>query len=214
MEIKYFDELPSTHTYLIEKLKNDEITSPCAILANRQTQGIGSRGNSWEGMDENLFLSFCIKKESLPSDLPIASMSIYFAYQLKELLEQLGSSVWLKWPNDFYIDDKKVGGMITSVIKDEIVICSVGINLKKAPKKFQIIDINIDNIELTKKYLSSLKSVIFWKEIFRKYQVEFNKSRHFFYYDEEVKKKVSLEDAKLLEDGSIVLNHKRKYSLR
>ena len=52
-----------------------------------------------------IFFSFAIKIDELPTDLKLESASIYFAYLLKETLYELGSCVWLKWPNDFYIDD-------------------------------------------------------------------------------------------------------------
>lgn len=55
----------------------------------------------------NLFFSFVLKRNDLPSDLQIQSASIYFSYILKEVLALEGSKIWLKWPNDFYIDNKK-----------------------------------------------------------------------------------------------------------
>ncbi len=82
---------------------------------------MGSRENSWQSSSGNLHLSFCIKEGDLPSDLPLASVSIYFAYLLKEILQEKGSRIWLKWPNDLYLDDKKVGGVISTKISDFIV---------------------------------------------------------------------------------------------
>ncbi len=110
--------------------------------------------------------------------------------------------------------DKKIGGTITSVISDSFVLCSMGINLKNAPKDFEIIDINIEKNLLIKKYFLKLKQVIFWKDVFSQYEIEFEKSRCFFYTDSASGKKVSLEDATLLEDGSIMIENRRIYSLR
>ncbi len=126
----------------------------------------------------------------------------------------MGSKVWLKWPNDFYIDDKKVGGTITARIADKFLLCSMGINLKSAPEKFEKIDINIERNLLIEKYFLKLKQVIFWKDVFRQYEIEFEKSRCFFYTDVKSDKKVSLEGAQLLEDGSIMIENRRIYSLR
>jgi len=214
LEIHYHDTLPSTHRTLEEGLRAKTLVPPLAIVAHHQTDGIGSRGNAWQGLDGNLFLSFCVTKDTLPHDLPLASTSIYFSSIMIGVLKALDSSVWLKWPNDFYVDDKKVGGTITSVIRSDIVLCSMGINLHKSPDDFATIDINIEKNVLIQSYFLKLKQVIFWKDIFRQYQIEFEKSRHFSYTDSESKKRVPLSDAVLLEDGSIMIDNKRIYSLR
>ncbi|HEC1757241.1 TPA: biotin--[acetyl-CoA-carboxylase] ligase, partial [Campylobacter lari] len=53
---------------------------------------------------------------------------------------------------------------------------------------------------------------ILWKNIFSKYMLEFEKSRNFFIHNEG--KILSLKDALLYKDGSILLDNKRIYSLR
>ncbi len=214
MEILYLDEIDSTHLYLINQIKDKKVTPPFAVCAKRQLNGIGSRGNSWHSGEGNLFLSFCVRKDGLDPKLPLQSISIYFSYILKELLNKSGSKVWLKWPNDFYIGDKKAGGTITSVLKDNIIICSIGLNLKSAPKDYAALDIKTDKDILLKSYFLKLKEDIFWKDIFRKYKVEFLQSTKYSYYDKSVQKKLSLEGASLQKDGSIILNKKRIYSLR
>jgi BirA family biotin operon repressor/biotin-[acetyl-CoA-carboxylase] ligase len=214
LEIIYLKSSPSTHLELIEKLEDGTYKVPIALSADMQYNGIGSRGNSWQGLEGNLFLSFALDINTLPEDLPKHAISIYFSYIMKETLFEFGSKLFLKWPNDFYLNDKKIGGTITKILKDKIVVCSMGINLKNAPKEFEIIDINIDKNRLIKSYFLKLKEDILWKKIFRKYQVEFSRSQRFLYYDEVEKRKVSLKDAKLLEDGSIMLNGREVYSLR
>jgi BirA family biotin operon repressor/biotin-[acetyl-CoA-carboxylase] ligase len=148
--ITYLDEVTSTHKLLIQSLKNRSLKPPIALSAEIQNSGVGSRDNSWQGFNGNLFLSFCQKIDDLPSDLPQQSISIYYSYIIKSVLEDLGSNLFLKWPNDFYIGEKKIGGTITKIIDNEIVVCSIGINLKKAPEDFEIIDINIDKKQLLK----------------------------------------------------------------
>ena len=214
LEIYYHDTLPSTHRSLEAALRKGEHQPPLAYVAHAQSAGIGSRGNVWQGGEGNLYLSFALYKDDLPHDLPLASTSLYFSFIMIEVLRALGSQVWLKWPNDFYLGDKKIGGTITTVISDKIILVSMGINLKNAPKDFEMIDINIEKNLLLEKYFLKLKQVIFWKDIFRQYQIEFEKSRHFFYTDAKSGKKVPLSEARLLEDGSIMIEKRRIYSLR
>jgi len=214
LEIRYLESIDSTHLYLLDALKQKQLKPPVAVLASKQTSGIGSRCNSWISLEGNLFLSFCIHKDTLPADLPMQSMSIYFSFLLKELLSEKGSKVWLKWPNDFYIDKQKIGGTITAIIKDEIIICSIGLNLTSAPRGFGKLDIAVDRKKLIFDYFLKLKQENFWKDIFIKYKVEFLHSTSYLYHDKESGKKVSLQEAKLLEDGSIYLENRRIYSLR
>jgi len=48
--------------------------------------------------------------------LPIASASIYFSYLIKEVLSRYRKDIFVKWPNDLYINGDKVGGIITKKI--------------------------------------------------------------------------------------------------
>jgi len=212
LEIVYLKNIDSTHKFLLKKLSDFELFPPVAVVSEEQNSGIGTKDREWIGYKGNLFLSFCVKKTNLPFDLPLGSVSIYYAYILKEILAEHGSNVWLKWPNDFYIDDKKIGGVLTT-LRGENIICSIGLNLKKSPDNFQVIDINITKDELIELYFLKLKQVIFWKYIFRYYKIEFEKSKC-YKTTIDGDKKISLESAKLQEDGSILIENKKVYSLR
>ncbi|AJC85701.1 biotin--[acetyl-CoA-carboxylase] ligase [Campylobacter sp. RM16704] len=211
MEIVYFDELESTQVYLNDKIRNNEIVDNTAICAFNQSSGIGSRDNTWQSKQGNLHVSFCKKIQELPQDLPLASASIYFAFLMKEVLKKKKSKVWIKWPNDFYIDDKKIGGLMSNKINNFLII-GIGINLKYAPFNAEILDIEVDIKELLNEYFIYIDDKILWKNIFSKYMLEFEKSRNFFIHNEG--KILSLKDALLYKDGSILIDNKRIYSLR
>ncbi len=211
MKISYLESVGSTQNYLKELIKEEKIELPHAIVADMQTDGIGSRGSSWSGMEGNLFLSFAIPLRDMPSDLKLESSSIYFAFILKETLTEFGSQVWLKWPNDFYVGQVKIGGMITTLVKESI-ICGVGLNLVIAPKEFGTLDITLSREELLVKYFENIKKNSSWKQVFSKYELEFYQSRNFFTHANNLE--ISLSDAQLQSDGSIISNSKRIFSLR
>jgi BirA family biotin operon repressor/biotin-[acetyl-CoA-carboxylase] ligase len=211
MKIIRLNEVDSTHTYLKEYIKVNNYTEPICIFTNYQTNGIGSRGNSWSGIRGNLFFSFVIGKNELPDDLPMQSASIYFSYLLKSILKENSSSVWLKWPNDFYINDKKIGGTITTVSKD-LIYCGIGLNLISVNENFGKLDITINSDDILNSYFSKLKDKVSWKQIFREFKIEFQHSRKFQATIDN--KKVSLENAILNDDGSIEVNNKKVFSLR
>ncbi|OHE02212.1 MAG: biotin--[acetyl-CoA-carboxylase] ligase [Sulfurimonas sp. RIFOXYD12_FULL_33_39] len=211
MQILYLESIGSTQKYLKELVAQNKISLPYAVVAYSQTDGVGSRENSWSGMDGNLFLSFAIKIEDLPHDLKLESASIYFSYILKETLEGFNSKVWLKWPNDFYINNLKVGGVIINMVKDTLV-CGIGLNTTNAPENFQKLDIVINRNKLLETYFMNIEKKSSWKQVFSKYKLEFYKNQNFYTHDKNLI--ISLNDASLQSDGSILINGERIYSRR
>ena len=211
MEIRYLESVDSTHTYLKNYIKENGFTENLCIATQNQTSGIGSRGNSWVGTKGNLFFSFVLKQEDLPEDLQIQSASIYFSYILKDILKSFGSKLWLKWPNDFYIDENKIGGTITS-ISNGLVYCGIGLNLINVNSEFLKLDIKIDVKELFKLYFKNIEKKILWEDILKEYVVEFERSKNLYAtIDNE---KIPLLNALLNSDGSININNKKVFSLR
>ncbi|MRI83624.1 MAG: biotin--[acetyl-CoA-carboxylase] ligase [Nitratiruptor sp.] len=210
MEILFFERIDSTQRRLVEGLQKGEVTPPIAYATRDQYAGVGSRGNSWIGARGNLFFSFAIDRGSLVQDLPLASSSIYFGFLFKESLAQAGSKVWLKWPNDLFLE-RKVGGCITQLVGSSLV-CGIGLNLLHAPANFDPLDISIEAEELLERYFSLIESKPSWKEVFSKFRVEFAKSRpHMVHHKGTL---FDLRDAQLAEDGAIIIGGERIYSLR
>jgi len=207
----FFKTLPSTQIHLKELLKNDSQELPLAIVSDIQTDGIGSRDNRWISKEGNLFLSFAIKLEELPKDLKLESASIYFSYILKETLEEFGSTVFVKWPNDLYINRSKIGGMITNIVGD-VLVCGVGLNMQKTDEVFASLDIEIDKKKLLEKYFTNIEKVSLWKQVFSKYKLNFQTNQKFFTHINGIK--VSLSEAVLEDDGSLNINGQKVYSLR
>lgn len=201
----------STHSYLKSYISLNKFTKPLCVVTTNQTKGVGSRGNIWLGKKGNLFFSFVLEKKSLPQDLALQSASIYFSYILKKVLEKKGSEVWLKWPNDFYIENKKIGGTITSVNK-ELIYCGIGLNLVSVSKEYGVLDIEVSYEDILNNYFLQLEKLITWKQIFSEYKVEFQKSK--FFKSTVNEERVSLNNAVLNNDGSINLDNKKVFSLR
>ncbi len=211
MKIIRLNEVNSTHTYLKEYIQTNGYVEPLCIVTDYQTNGIGSRGNSWTGKKGNLFFSFVISIDELPEDLPLQTISIYVSYILKSILKNLGSNVWIKWPNDFYINNKKIGGTITNMSKN-LVYCGIGLNLLEVEEDFGKLDIKVDIDNLLQNYFLELEKKISWKQIFSDFKIEFQLSKKFQTTIDN--QKVSLEQAILNEDGSIQVNNKKVFSLR
>jgi len=211
LEILCFNELSSTQTYLIDEVKKSNVTLPIAVMAKEQTEGVGSRDNSWEGGDGNLFFSSAISIDDLPVDLPLNSASIYFSYIMKEVLSEYIEDIWVKWPNDLYYKQDKIGGTITKKM-DNNLLFGMGINLQKNSNSFKALNLNVEPITLLKKYLLAVEEYRSWKQIFSLYRVEFERTREFSAHIEGEYK--SLKKAILSEDGSLIIDNKRVYNIR
>ena len=207
MEILYFKELESTQKYLVEKIRNGELKAPLMVVADLQTQGMGSRGNSWISVDEGLYFSFVL--ECVPCDLPLESTSIFYGFIFKEVLVAFGSKIWFKWPNDLYLNGDKIGGVISQNIRGNMVV-GIGLNLQ-SNRDFKSLDIRVNKEDILKEFIKEIK-LYSWKQIFSKFRLEFplNFTQSFHYKDRILK----LEDVSLCEDGAIIANDEKIYSLR
>ena len=177
-----------------------------------QTDGIGSRHNRWIGKEGNFFASFALTLEALPPDLPLASVSIYVSWLMREVLHEAGAkNVWLKWPNDFYVDEKKAGGTVTHLIQSSL-IWGIGVNLVSPSDNFGSVKIATDARDLWERYLRRLKKLPTWKQVFSEYKIEFDLSRRFSVHTTDGKQ--SLKKAVLCDDGSLIIDGRKVYSRR
>ncbi len=211
LEIIYFDELDSTQHYLVDLIKKDRVCKKVAVVTKKQTNGIGSRGNRWIANEGDLLFSFALNIDDLPNDLPIQSASIYFGFLFKEILKKNEDRVWLKWPNDIYIDNKKCGGVITQIVKNCIIV-GIGLNLTPKDDYVGYIKLEKPHKKILLPYLLLLKNLPNWKLIFSKFRVEFKRSLAFSTHCQG--EGVDLKDAILCDDGSLLINNERIYSLR
>lgn len=122
MKFIYKMEMESTQLFLKEQNKE------MLVIAKEQAKGIGSRGNKWEKVECGLYFSFSLNLKLLPKDLLIQSTSIYFGVLFLELFRKFNSNIWLKWPNDFYIENQKIGGIVSNV-KTHFLIVGIGLNI-------------------------------------------------------------------------------------
>jgi len=205
LQIIYFEEIGSTQKYLIEKIKNSELTPPVCIWSEYQTEGIGSKNNHWIGKKGNLFFSFTFEKERF-NQIPLQSLSIYFGWVFKKTLNELGSSAVMKWPNDIYIikpKPLKIGGVITNIIKHNI-ICGIGLNTAFSPSDdFGCLDIKVKNDKILKRFFLNINKNYKWDLVIQEFKEEFDKYKDVF-----------LIEGNLQKDGSLEINKKRIYSKR
>ena len=107
------DTVDSTNNYAAKLLNQTKIPFGTVILSQFQYDGKGQRGSQWRGEGgENLTFSVLIDGSQLKK-IPFFLLSKCVAISIKNLIEQFtNKNVSLKWPNDVYVDTKKIAGIL------------------------------------------------------------------------------------------------------
>lgn len=118
------DEIPSTNTYFKEKQL--EYSDKSVLIAKKQTQGRGRYQRVWKSNDDVIF-SLLFKENNLYQIMtPLAIISA---------LKDFNINCKIKWPNDIYLDNKKLCGiLIEDTFNNNFLSSVVGIGLNKYDK--------------------------------------------------------------------------------
>lgn len=103
----------STNQYLLDRLA--ELTSGDACIAEYQQAGRGRRGRQWVSpFGANLYLSMFWRLEQGPA--AAMGLSLVIGIVMAEVLQRLGAEqVRVKWPNDLYLNDRKLAGILVEL---------------------------------------------------------------------------------------------------
>lgn len=136
MDIIKLASVDSTNSWL--SANRPVIDTPIAVYALSQTEGRGQRGNSWES-EPGLNLTATIGLGDVgikPEEQFLISTAIALA--VIDVLEELGVKAKVKWPNDIYVGDKKICGILieNSILGRKITRSLAGIGLNINQEKF------------------------------------------------------------------------------
>ena len=134
--IRWFEETDSTNTQLAAV--RTEVPSGTVYAARWQSAGRGQRGNRWESRrGENLTFSILYKPVFLPAAAQFA-LAQAAATGVVDYLSGEGVSARVKWPNDIYVGDEKICGMLIehSLRSDKLAESIVGIGLNVNQETF------------------------------------------------------------------------------
>ena len=134
-EIIQPEETESTSSYLKEILKQRQLPECSVVITNRQTAGRGQPGNAWiSNPGENLTFSMILYPEMIaaPEQFIISKM---VAVAITDVLSEIIPEVSIKWPNDIYHQDRKLGGiLIENTLSGQNIshaIVGTGININQ-----------------------------------------------------------------------------------
>jgi len=153
------------------------------FLADRFTHARGRHGRTWDVDDGQLMVTILLKPKALSrsnsDDLPIRLNQLNMALSIAILEPFLKYEAGLKWPNDFIINNKKLGGMLINLVWQEQqpagIILGFGLNINNEFKPdHQLFQTAIslrqatkDTHEIRSLYFDLLKSLNYWYEIWQ-----------------------------------------------
>lgn len=132
-----FKEITSTNDLMKQMVANSTpLTEGTVIMAEYQTAGKGQQQNGWHSeAGKNLIFSLLLFPQFL---LPTHSFDLITAISLgviKPLQKILGEQVRIKWPNDIYYGQKKLGGiLIENIMAGQTIrhsVIGIGINVNQ-----------------------------------------------------------------------------------
>lgn len=150
-------EIDSTNDYF--KREGKHFPSPSVLTADYQTNGRGRYIRKWEGGNKDLLFSIVTDEKSRYEILmPVAIMMATRKYHLP---------TFIKWPNDIYIEDRKLSGILIEQIYEGkdfgYQIIGVGINFTQKERLhstgIEEFTDNLNKYSLLKNILDTLEEI-------------------------------------------------------
>lgn len=124
--VEIVPEVDSTNTELMRRARAGR-TEPVLLVAERQSAGRGRLGRGWTSV-AGASLTFSLGLPLAPADWSGLSLAVGVS-----LAESLHPDIRLKWPNDLWLDDRKLAGILIETAGigsvPRFAVVGVGINL-------------------------------------------------------------------------------------
>ncbi len=132
------------------KEKVCELGRTIVISALHQTGGRGRRGKNWQEIIGNLYFTYTQEAGAQELSKIVSIVGLSLAKVIKKLSPQ--SDVQIKWPNDVFLEGKKMSGILIENIEKDIWGIGIGINVVGAPilegTNYQATSLKENGIEL------------------------------------------------------------------
>jgi BirA family biotin operon repressor/biotin-[acetyl-CoA-carboxylase] ligase len=130
--VEILPAIDSSNTELMRRARAGQ-TEPILLVAERQTAGRGRLGRDWQSdTDAGLAtLTFSLGLPLKPSDWSGLSLAVGLS-----VVQSLHPALQLKWPNDVWLDERKLAGILietTSIGAVRYAVIGIGVNLQPRP---------------------------------------------------------------------------------
>lgn len=208
-----FDEITSTNTVAKAFVKDNtpikcggkavsELDTPFCLFSYKQTAGRGRYGkNFYSEVKDGLYITFVVEADIIESRywqmVPLMS-----AVALIECFKEFGlDNIFVKWVNDIFKGDKKIGGILTELThsldgKKPYLIVGTGINLAGDSKELEALSEGVGGFVFEK----GLPDGITILDVARKYAYKWLE----LFYNFDSEKILSIYKSKMLGLGKVV----------
>ena len=135
--IEFHEQLTSTNDHAVQLAAEAEDSYPLLVVTNEQTAGRGRGENAWWA--EAGSLAFSLLWRPAPASLPRREwpqVSLHVALGVGAAIEELleNQRAELKWPNDVYLCERKVCGILVEVpaTAPDTLVVGVGLNVNNS----------------------------------------------------------------------------------
>lgn len=132
--VERFAEIDSTNDWGKLRAASDDCPLPLLILADRQTAGRGRGSNRWWSEEGSLTFSLVVGPEWTPEDraqTPLAALAVGVAV-VDALAPLVSQQIGLHWPNDVFVDQRKLGGLLIETLPNRRAVVGIGLNVNNA----------------------------------------------------------------------------------
>jgi len=172
-DLYFFKNIENSNDKIKEVIKKND-NSRLALFCINQKKGRGRKGRIWNSKIGDLTCSILIKKKLDISEM--GRINIIIVSIIINIFEDLGlNKVKFKWPNDIFINNKKIAGILieTSVLNNTVsqFTIGIGVNIKSRPNNLKYYSTSLfENglrIKAHKLFFSIIKRLYFYIENYK-----------------------------------------------
>jgi BirA family transcriptional regulator, biotin operon repressor / biotin---[acetyl-CoA-carboxylase] ligase len=132
----YLPTCHSTNTLAAQMIQNQVVADGTIVITSNQTAGRGQRGNTWLTLPgQNITASFILKPTFLTATEQF-NLNIAVSLAVHEFLSKyIQDDLCVKWPNDIYIKNQKLGGIlienVLSGVRISHSVIGIGMNINQ-----------------------------------------------------------------------------------
>lgn len=136
LAVEVVAEIDSTSSELMRRAR-DGRSSPVLLVAERQTAGRGRMGRPWQSAQapgDPASLTFSLGLPLLPRDWSGLSLAVGVSVA-QSLDPSKAGGISLKWPNDLWVEDRKLGGILIETAlpqngtAERYLVIGIGLNI-------------------------------------------------------------------------------------
>ena len=145
--LRLFDAVDSTNTSMARDAQTLS-REGYIYLAEFQTAGRGRRGRAWVGdFGRNVAMTMGYLPQRELAEL--GGLSCVVGLAMVQMLEDLGVRAALKWPNDVWVQDRKLAGILVELVqtpRGAFAVIGIGLNVDLSPERMEVIDQEVTSL--------------------------------------------------------------------